>query len=310
MELVMTSEPRVALGYNGSDAAKHAIAVAGRLLGPRDAIVAHVFVGPSHLTLRPHHEELPEPLEASADEFDAPWRQEAERLAAEGVRLAAKAGFQPRAAVIPRTGKTWQTLAEAAAANGAAMIVVGAHGRFGGPPEALGGVAFGLANNSEGTVLIVPADAPVAPSGPALLCYDGSEHAKRAIAAAAKWLAENEAQLLHLRDTGLLAPHVDGPITGASAEELTHQVTVVERGRPDHVRQDGSRLAARLGLDVDAVTGLCEGALWQGILETAEDNDAAVVVMGSRGLGGVAAMLGSVSHGVLHHSKRAVLLCR
>ena len=91
---------------------------------------------------------------------------------------------------------------------------------------------------------------------------------------------------------------------------MTHQVSVVEEGPPDWVRQEGSSLAVGFGLDVDGATGRCEGSLWQGILETAEDNDAAVVVMGSRGLGGVAALLGSVSHGVLHHSKRAVLLCR
>jgi nucleotide-binding universal stress UspA family protein len=44
-------------------------------------------------------------------------------------------------------------------------------------------------------------------------------------------------------------------------------------------------------------------------VETAEERDAAAVVVGSRGLTALrSAVLGSVSYGVVHHCKRPVLV--
>ena len=52
-----------------------------------------------------------------------------------------------------------------------------------------------------------------------------------------------------------------------------------------------------------AVEGV--GAVWRTILAEADDRDAAVVVLGSRGLTGVRSLvLGSVSHGVANHSRQ------
>ena len=49
--------------------------------------------------------------------------------------------------------------------------------------------------------------------------------------------------------------------------------------------------------------------MWRTILAEADDRDAAIVVLGSRGITGVRSLvLGSVSHGVANHSRRPVLI--
>ena len=49
--------------------------------------------------------------------------------------------------------------------------------------------------------------------------------------------------------------------------------------------------------------------VWRAILDAAEEEDAGVLVLGSRGRSGVrSALLGSVSYGVAHHSTRPLLI--
>ena len=54
-----------------------------------------------------------------------------------------------------------------------------------------------------------------------------------------------------------------------------------------------------------------DGPLWQAILDVAEQRDAAVIVLGSRGLSGIKSfVLGSVSSAVVHHATRPTLVVR
>ena len=51
------------------------------------------------------------------------------------------------------------------------------------------------------------------------------------------------------------------------------------------------------------------GPIWQTILETADSMDAAVIVVGSRGLSGLrSSLLGSVSHALVNRARRPVLV--
>jgi nucleotide-binding universal stress UspA family protein len=72
---------------------------------------------------------------------------------------------------------------------------------------------------------------------------------------------------------------------------------------------EGALRAAQAGLEARALAVRSEGALWRTILDAADDEDACLVVMGSRGRSAIAsALLGSVSHGVVQRSRRPVLL--
>lgn len=71
---------------------------------------------------------------------------------------------------------------------------------------------------------------------------------------------------------------------------------------------EAASLASDHGLDAEECSLRTEQPLWRGIIDIADDRDAAAIVVGSRGLTGISAALGSVSHGVVHHSRRPVLL--
>ena len=72
--------------------------------------------------------------------------------------------------------------------------------------------------------------------------------------------------------------------------------------------EQGAELARRAGFDAEARAEL-SAPTWEGIVDLANEVDAAVIVIGSRGLKGVRERLeGSVSHQVAEHSRRPVLI--
>jgi nucleotide-binding universal stress UspA family protein len=72
--------------------------------------------------------------------------------------------------------------------------------------------------------------------------------------------------------------------------------------------EHGAELARRAGFDAEARAEL-SAPTWEGIVDLANEVDAAVIVIGSRGLTGVRERLeGSVSHQVAEHSRRPVLI--
>jgi nucleotide-binding universal stress UspA family protein len=76
-----------------------------------------------------------------------------------------------------------------------------------------------------------------------------------------------------------------------------------------NVARAGVRIAQKAGLDAEPVAIEATGPVWKTIVETADTHDAAMIVMGSRGLTGVRSMLlGSVSTAVVHHADRPTLV--
>jgi nucleotide-binding universal stress UspA family protein len=80
----------------------------------------------------------------------------------------------------------------------------------------------------------------------------------------------------------------------------------------DEEHERGRRLLAEaagsLPQGVDYTIELLEGPAADAIVRVAEARDADAIVVGSRGLGRVRAVLGSVSHDVLHLSDRPVVV--
>jgi nucleotide-binding universal stress UspA family protein len=71
---------------------------------------------------------------------------------------------------------------------------------------------------------------------------------------------------------------------------------------------EGVEIAEHAGFDAHALSERAQGPLWKAVLDAADRHACAAIVLGSRGLTGISAALGSVSNGVVHHSRRPVLV--
>jgi nucleotide-binding universal stress UspA family protein len=145
-----------------------------------------------------------------------------------------------------------------------------------------------------------------------LLCYDGSEDARAAIDHCASLMPGSKVTVLVVWETVLET------MTRSGSMGMGMGMVGVddETGADDAIRKhalataaDGARRAHAAGLTARARIADRRGEIARAILEVGDDIDADVIVLGTRGLGGVkSVMLGSVSHAVLHHADRPVLV--
>lgn len=142
-----------------------------------------------------------------------------------------------------------------------------------------------------------------------LLCYDGSDSAKHAVSVAHAALGHKPATLLHVWSAPVeflaAAPFGETSTAGPSVVELER--FALERARA--IAHEGRELARKLGLAVESRVERSDASVWRTILDVADDVDAELIVVGTRGTTAVqSALLGSVSNAVVHHSERPVLV--
>jgi nucleotide-binding universal stress UspA family protein len=139
---------------------------------------------------------------------------------------------------------------------------------------------------------------------PILICYDGSADSDRAIAVAAGLLGPRRAVVVDIGPT-LTAPEsvaaLSSVVPGTAFEDLnTDSALEKARAGADRAREAGFEAEPRAEL---------EEPFWEGIVDVADEVDAAVIVLGSRGLKGIREQFeGSVSHEVAEHAGRPVLI--
>jgi nucleotide-binding universal stress UspA family protein len=144
------------------------------------------------------------------------------------------------------------------------------------------------------------------PDTPILICYDGSSEADRAIDVAAALFSAYQAIVL---DVGPVLTETESiaalaPVMPGQAFEDENLDDALGTARVGVQRAEERGLAAEGRAGVAAPT-------WESIIEAADDVDAAVIVLGSRGLHGLRELFeGSVSHSVAQHAHRPVLIVR
>jgi nucleotide-binding universal stress UspA family protein len=145
-------------------------------------------------------------------------------------------------------------------------------------------------------------------AGPLLICFDGSEDAEQAIQRAGALLVARDALVLTVwQPTAALGSFS----WGGEAAEMVDFVELDRAGAEDagRIAEQGVRLAREAGLEAEPMAIKATGPVWKTIVETADAQDAAAIVMGSRGLTGVRSMLlGSASSAVVHHADRPTLV--
>jgi nucleotide-binding universal stress UspA family protein len=143
-----------------------------------------------------------------------------------------------------------------------------------------------------------------------LICYDGSPDSRAAVEEAAELFADRPATVLTIWQpfAEMAARSSMGfgliPFTPAPDE-----IDEASRKAAEQTASDGAALARGLGMTVEHTTASQVSTTAQAILDNADAVRATAIVMGSRGLTGVKSLLlGSVSHEVLQHADRAVVV--
>lgn len=142
-------------------------------------------------------------------------------------------------------------------------------------------------------------------SHPILLCYDRSAGARRAIKTAGELFPGHKAIVLYVwSPISVMVGGFGGVVPLPAYDDSELQAAARE------LADEGTALAVAAGLDArpDSTATTLDGT-WHTILEVADSRDVGLIVLGARGLSGFRSLvLGSVSHAVVQHAHRPVLV--
>ena len=135
-----------------------------------------------------------------------------------------------------------------------------------------------------------------------LICFDGSVEARRAIDAVAAIFPGASAIVLDVAAT------LDSDARYASVAAAAMDFDELNEEDARRHAREGAAYACRAGLRATPY-GVLAADTWRGVVDVVEGVDAALIVVGSRGLSGVRVWVeGSLSHELLRHVRRPLLV--
>lgn len=141
-----------------------------------------------------------------------------------------------------------------------------------------------------------------------LICYDGSEDARAAIDRAGALFAGHAAIVLTVWQPFIEVIAHTGVGFGMLPPDSA-AIDTASRQRAEQIAHEGAELAEQAGLEAEPRVCEQSSTTARVILGEAERLAAEVIVMGSRGLTGLKSLLlGSVSHEVIQHADRTVVI--
>lgn len=141
---------------------------------------------------------------------------------------------------------------------------------------------------------------------PILIAYDGSPNARAAVATAGHLFPGAPTVVLYAREPlEAVAAHLEGH----PALEQLRAADGRALDASQRVAAEGTEQARAAGLDASPRVASTGQTAAEAIIDAADAIDAAAIVLGSRGRRGLrAAVLGSTSTTVLHHSRRPTVV--
>jgi nucleotide-binding universal stress UspA family protein len=141
-----------------------------------------------------------------------------------------------------------------------------------------------------------------------LIAFDGSEDARAAIDYAGAHVRPEPAVVLTVWEP--LLTQSAWPPTAEPTPLQDEGDTWAEEREAERLSREGTRLAHAAGIpNAHARAARGDGPVWSTIVDVAQELDASLIVIGSRGLSKVkSVLLGSVSDRVLHHTHRPMLI--
>lgn len=138
-----------------------------------------------------------------------------------------------------------------------------------------------------------------------LACYDGSEEAGHAITEAARLLAGGRMTVLYAWRSGPeTTARYGAPAAWGSQEEFER-----DQKHAHDIAEQGAGIARAAGLEAEPMTAHGPVPAWAVILRVAHQLEPEIVVMGTRSLHGIkAVVLGSTSHNVVNQAHRPTLV--
>jgi nucleotide-binding universal stress UspA family protein len=293
--------PHLLIAYDGSPSAATAVRAAASLFPGARASVATVASAPTVRT-GTAVPVLPGTSPAAAqdviDELRTVARRQAEETAQQAVEQARTLGLDAEPVIVSPSGPAWAALLDTAHRLGADVLICGTRGRGGFARALLGSTSSSLVHHTDIPLLVVP-DGGGALDGPVVAAYDGSEEAGRAIQAVGRLLAGRATVVVHAWE------HVFHRSLAARALDAGGPVDDLDK----IVADLNEAAAGAAGLDAVGETVEADDGAWRAVAAAARAHGAAVIAVGSRGLGAArSALLGSVSSGLVHNAELPVLV--
>jgi nucleotide-binding universal stress UspA family protein len=295
-------EHRILVACDGSDCAERAVALVGATAWPPGTHIRLVTALPTSETAAARAMGLNAGLLAAFEE---------EGIATTSAMLGGmgrsieRSGWTVETAVV--RGRASDAVAAAAREWGATLLVVGSRGH-----GALGTMLMG--STSAELIDMAPCPVLVARTAtllPILLATDGSEDARLAeqLVAGLPGLAGASVRVVSVAE--LETPWEPALTPWEDAQTRLVHATYVEEKRAHQERIAGAVVDRLAAAGIAATWEVRTGDVASQVIEAAREHEAALVVIGSRGLTGLARLVvGSVARNILVHAPVSVLVVR
>jgi nucleotide-binding universal stress UspA family protein len=143
-----------------------------------------------------------------------------------------------------------------------------------------------------------------------LIAYDGSDDAKAAVEATGRLMGGQAAVVLTVWEPfAMILSHLPVSMGSIGGYGDIGEVDAASRAGAQSQAEEGAQLAQEQGLRGKARAVARVGSVADAILNESDRIDAGAIIMGTRGLGGLGTvLLGSVSHAVVQHADRPVMV--